>query len=160
MTVEESLVATAVASWKIHIDRADKFFSNLSDDQLNRELAPGKNRLVYLWGHLIAVHDAMLPLLGIGPRQYDELDRPFVKEVDRAIEGLPTRAQLKTAWDTVNGSLLAAFERFSAADWTAKHTVVSEADFAVNPLRNRLSVLLSRTAHVDYHLGQCVLAPK
>lgn len=160
MTAEEILVATAVASWKTHVDRADKFFSNLSDEQLYRELAPGKNRLVYLWGHLIAVHDAMQPLLGVGPRQHVELDRPFVKEADRVVDGLPTRAQLKSSWDTVNGSLTVAFERFSVADWTAKHEAVSEADFAVNPLRNRLSVLLSRTAHVHYHLGQCMLAPK
>src|SRR4051794_12526893 len=121
MSVDDTMAATAVASWRIHIDRADKFFSALSDDQLYRELAPGKNRLVYVWGHLIAVHDAMLPLLDIGPRQYVELDRPFVKEADRAIDGLPSRTQLKAYWDTVNGSLLAAFERFSAADWTAKH---------------------------------------
>ena len=38
--------------------------------------------------------------------------------------------------------------------------VVSVDDFAANPLRNRLSVLISRTAHVAYHLGQAVLAQK
>ena len=41
-----------------------------------------------------------------------------------------------------------------------KHTAVSDEDFAANPLRNRLSVLLSRTRHLAYHIGQIALAPK
>jgi hypothetical protein len=160
MTVEESLVRTAVTTWKTNVDRATKFFAGLSDAQLQHEIAPGKNRLIYLWGHLIAVHDAMLPLLGIGPRRYADLDAAFLERADRAIDVALTRDELKTRWEATNGALQDAFDRFSAADWTAKHTVVSEADFATNPLRNRLSVLLSRAAHVSYHLGQAVLAPK
>jgi hypothetical protein len=35
-----------------------------------------------------------------------------------------------------------------------------EEDFAANPLRNRFSILLSRTSHVAYHLEQGALAPK
>jgi len=46
------------------------------------------------------------------------------------------------------------------ADRAQKHSVVSEEDFAANPLRNRFAILLSRTSHVSYHLGQAVLAPK
>ena len=160
MSPEQSLTATAVNAWKIQIDRADKFFSALSDGQIEQEIAPGKNRIVYLWGHLIAVHDAMLPLLGIGPRRYPELDAPFLTGADRAVATLPSFAELKSRWDEVNGALLEAFGTFTAADWVAKHAVVSAEDFAQNPLRNRLSVLLSRTAHIGYHLGQCVLAAK
>jgi hypothetical protein len=160
MTVEESLVRTAVATWKSNIDRANKLFSGVSDAHLQQEVAPGKNRLIYLWGHLIAVHDAMLPLLGIGPRRYADLDAAFLEGADRAIDVVFTRDELKARWDNTNGALQEAFDRFTAADWTARHTVVSEADFAANPLRNRLSVLLSRAAHVSYHLGQAALAPK
>jgi len=40
-----------------------------------------------------------------------------------------------------------------------KHTHVAK-DFAANPLRNRLSILLCRTSHVAYHLGQTAMAPK
>jgi hypothetical protein len=35
-----------------------------------------------------------------------------------------------------------------------RHTAVSEADFALNPSRNKLSILISRTNHQSYHLGQ------
>ena len=160
MTPEQSLAASAVHAWKLNIDRADKVFSGLTDEQLLTAVAPGRNRLVYLWGHLVAVHDAMLPLLGIGTRLHPELDAVFLTEADKAGATLPSAAELKGAWTDVNARLLAAFERFTPADWAQKHTAVSEADFAINPLRNRLSVLLSRTGHVAYHLGQCALAPR
>ena len=71
-----------------------------------------------------------------------------------------TRDELAARWAATNGALQEAFDRFTAADWTARHTAVSEADFAANPLRNRLSVVLNRAAHVSYHLGQAALAPK
>jgi len=160
MTSEQSIVATAVDAWKLNIGRADALFSGLAEAQLQMQVAPGKNRLIYLWGHLIAVHDAMLPLLRIGPRLHPELDAPFLTEADRSVAELPSAADLKRLWDEVNGALLAGFGSFTAAAWAERHGVVSEADFAVNPLRNRLAILLSRTSHVAYHLGQARLAVK
>ena len=160
MTPEQSVVASAVHAWKLHVERADKLFSGLSEQQLLAEVAPGKNRLVYLWGHLIAVHDAMLPLLGLGPRRHPELDAAFLTGADKTVAELPSAAELKDLWNDVNGRLLAGFNGFTAADWAQKHSAVSDEDFAANPLRNRLAILLSRTAHVAYHHGQAALAPK
>jgi len=158
MTPEQSMAASAVQAWKLNVERADKLFSGLSDEQLLTEVAPGKNRLIYLWGHLIAVHDAMLPLLGLGQRLHGELDTAFLTGADKAVAELPSRVELKRLWDEVNGTLLAGLSTFTATDWAQKHSVVSEQEFAANPLRNRLAILLSRTAHVAYHLGQAQLA--
>lgn len=158
MTPEQSVVASAVNAWKTQLERSEKLFSGLDDQQLRTEIAPGKNRLVYLWGHLIAVHDAMLPLLGLGPRLRPELDGVFLTVPDRTAADVPSAAELKQLWADVNGRLLAAFEAFTIADWLQKHTAVSDEDFAKNPLRNRLAILLNRTAHVAYHLGQAQLA--
>ena len=160
MTPEQSVVATAVHAWNQNVERADKFFSSLSEEQLQAEVAPGKNRLIYLWGHLIAVHDAMLPLLGVGQRLHPELDDAFLKNADRVVTALPPAADLKRYWDEVNGRLQKEFAVFTAKDWTHKHTIVSEDDFAANPLRNRFAILLSRTAHLASHFGQVLLAPK
>jgi DinB superfamily len=160
MTPEQAIVATAVQAWKMNLERADKLFSGLSDQQLLTEVAPGRNRLIYLWGHLTAVHDGMLPLLGLGKRLHPELDAAFLTEADKTVAELPSAAELKRLWDTVNAALWAGFSGFTAADWAQKHTVVSDEDFAANPLRNRLAVLLSRTTHVAYHLGQALLAPR
>jgi len=42
----------------------------------------------------------------------------------------------------------------SVADWLGRHTAVSAEDFANEPLRNKLNVLMGRTIHESYHLGQ------
>jgi hypothetical protein len=160
MSPEESIVKSAVHAWNQQLERADKLFTGLSEQQLLVEVAPGKNRLIYLWGHLIAVHDAMLPLLGLGRRRHPELDALFVTGADRTAPQLPAAADLKRLWDDVSDTLQAGFNRYTPADWAGKHTVVSDEDFAANPLRNRLAILLSRTSHVAYHLGQAQLAVK
>lgn len=159
MTSDQLLVASSVLAWKTQLERAGKLFANLDDGQLLAEIAPGKNRLVYLWGHLIAVHDAMLPLLGLGPRLHPELDALFLTAADRSATELPNAEELKRLWNEVNAHL-AGIDAFTPADWAAKHSAVSEEDFAINPLRNRLALLLNRTSHVAYHLGQAQLAPK
>lgn len=160
MTPEQAIITSAVQSWKQNVERAGKAFSGLTDQQLQAEVAPGRNRLQYLWGHLTAVHDAMLPLLGIGERLHPELDAAFVKAADKAVDGLPSGSEIQRYWDEVNGRLLAQFEKFTVSDWAGKHTAVSDENFAANPIRNRLSVLLSRTNHLAYHIGQAALAPK
>jgi hypothetical protein len=157
---EQAFVQSTVNSWKSTVDRADKLFSTLTEEQLQKEVAPGKNRLIYLWGHLTAVHDRMLPLLGLGQRLYPEYDAPFLSNPDRATPVLPSVEELKKSWDEVNGRLLAGMESLSANEWLQKHASVSDEDFAKDPLRNRLAILLSRMNHVAFHLGQAALISK
>ena len=160
MTPEQALVTSTLNSWKSTIERADKLFSPLNDEQLQKEVAPGKNRLIYLWGHLTAVHDRMLPLLSLGERLHPELDALFLTNPDRAMPDLPTAKEIKKSWDGINGKLLAGFESLSAAEWLQKHASVSEEDFAKDPSRNRFAILLSRTSHIAFHLGQTALISK
>jgi DinB superfamily len=157
---EQALLTSILNSWKSNIERADRLFSGLNEEQLLREVAPGKNRLIYLWGHLTAVHDRMLPLLGLGQRLHPQFDALFLSNPDRAIPDLPTAEVLKKSWDEVNATLLTGIESFSAGDWLKKHASVSDEDFAKDPLRNRLAVFLSRTNHISFHLGQTALISK
>ena len=62
MTLETSLIDLALRNWRSNVDRAGKLFGHLSQEQLLQEAAPGKNRLIYLWGHLTAFNDALIPL--------------------------------------------------------------------------------------------------
>ena len=157
---EKLFVLGALNVWKMNIERADKLFFTLTPGQLTKEIAPGKNRLIYLWGHLTAVHDAMLPLLGFGSRLHPEFDIPFISNPDKKIPNMPSAEEVKKSWNEVNGALHNGFEKLSTAEWLQKHTAVSEEDFAKDPLRNRFAILLGRTNHLSYHLGQAVLASK
>jgi hypothetical protein len=159
MTSQQLSVKVAINSWRLVVERADKIFSNLTEDQLLKQVSPGKNRLIYVWGHLTAIHDAMFPILGLGPRLHPELDVLFVSNPDKTAGRLPSAGELKKYWDEVNGKLLSQFESLSADEWLQRHRAISEEDYAKDPTRNRLAVLLNRTNHTSYHLGQVILAP-
>ena len=66
MTSEEILGVTVLNSWRLVISRFNKTLSELSDEQLQQQAAPGRNRVFYLLGHLTAMHDRMFPLLALG----------------------------------------------------------------------------------------------
>jgi len=153
------LISTVLQSWRLIIDRISKTLSSFTDDDLQLEVAPGKNRLYYLVGHLAAIHDRMFPLLRLGERLHPELDSQFVDSPDHKLmgDGIPP-AQLRTVWVEVNSRLTDAFETLQPQEWLQRHDSVSEEDFARNPLRNRLAVLMSRVNHAAYHEGQMRLA--
>ena len=160
VTSHDLAVQVAINSWRLVLERTNKALSNLTDDQLLKEVAPGKNRVIYLWGHLTAVHDAMFPILGLGERLHPELDAIFISSPDKAGAQLPPVGELRKYWDEVNGKLLSQFASLSADEWLQRHCSMSEEDYAKDPTRNRLAVLLSRTNHLSYHLGQITLALK
>jgi uncharacterized damage-inducible protein DinB len=154
MPKEEIFATVAVSSWKQVIDRLDKMFSSIRDEELKQQVAPGRNRTFYLLGHLTAVHDRMFTLLGVGERLHPELDAPFLENPDKPVANEISPADLRKAWSEVNNKLTAAFESLKPEQWLERHTAVSEQDFAKEPLRNRLAVLMSRTNHASFHMGQ------
>jgi hypothetical protein len=158
MTNEEMLANVAVASWKLVIGRLEQGLAPLNDEQLQKAVAPGKNRLQYLVGHLAAVNDRMFPMLGLGDRLYPQLDEPYLTNPDGTLPDPMTGAELKQALTEVNSKLTTAFEKLTPQEWLQKHASVSDEDFAKDPSRNRLAVLLSRTNHTSFHMGQAILA--
>jgi hypothetical protein len=158
MTTEETLVTTAINQWKLVISRFDQSLAKLTDEQLQKQVAPGRNRLFYLLGHLTAVHDRMFPTLGLGARLYPGLDEAYLTNPDRALPDPLSAAELRKAWNEVNSKLTAAFEKLTPQEWLQKHATVSHEDFAIDPTRNRLAIVMNRTNHISFHSGQAVLA--
>src|SRR5258706_2245075 len=147
MTIEMSFVDSALRGWKSNVERADKLFGALSPEQLEKEVAPGKNRLIYLWGHLAAVNDGVLALLGIGERLHPEFDGMFISNPDKSVQLTVSGQSLQGAWAEINQRLLGGVLQFSASDWAQRHTAVSEEDFKREPHRKRFTILLRTTAH-------------
>lgn len=151
---EQLFVKMAIDAWRTQVDRTNKLINSLSDDDLQREVAPGRNTGVYLLGHLTAIHDALFTLMRFGERQYAEYDEIFVNNPDTS--GVMKRSpnELRAAWRGVNEKLDKYFSALTADEWFERHAAISEIDFEKEPHRNRLNVILNRTSHLANHLGQ------
>ena len=157
MTTTDTFVKMIFDRWNGALKNWDEVLNALSNEALQKEVAPGKNRGIYLLGHMVAVHDDMLVLLGLGEKQYPELYLPFIKSPDNADTAIPTAVALRSFWTNQCRVLKEKFESLQPADWFEKHTAVSAEDFAKEPHRNKLNIILTRTTHLTYHTGQLVL---
>ena len=131
--------------------------NSITDEQLQKEIAPTKNRGIYLLGHLIAVHDDMLILLDMGDKLYPELHKTFIDSPDKSVTEIPSAKELRERWSKQCEVLKQKFENLKPEEWFEKHTAVSTEDFSKEPYRNKLKIVLTRTTHLNYHTGQLVL---
>lgn len=143
--------------WNASIKNVDTLLEQLTDEQLAKEIAPGKNRGVYLLGHLIAVHDDMLVLMDMGDKLYPELRELFLTSADKTVVTIPSASTLREYWTKQCELMNQKFASLQPEDWFAKHTAVSAEDFSKETHRNKLNILLTRTTHLAYHTGQLVL---
>lgn len=103
-------------AWNAYVKRTDDLVDNLTDEQLMREVAPGRNRGIYLLGHLAAVHDRMLPILGFGDPINSNLYKIFVEQPDGAVAEVPPLRELRIYWNEVNKKLAGHFNSLSPED--------------------------------------------
>ena len=147
----------ALAAWTTQNNSLNKLLDSLTDEQLAKEIAPGRNSGVYLLGHLIAVSDGMLPILGFGARLFPQLEDIFIKNPDKSGLAKPSMAELKSYLNDVNAKLAKHIQATSDMEWFERHTAVSEEDFAKEPHRNKLNIMINRSNHLAYHVGQMAL---
>ncbi len=161
MTNEKQLaVKMALDLWHSRVKAADEIFDAITDEQLMQEVAPGRNRAIYLLGHLTAVNDKMLPLLNFEQQAYPQLDDIFLTKPDKAVAELPSAKDLRAYWKSSNAKLAAHFAKMQPEQWFEKHSSVSAEDFAKEPHRNRLNIVLGRTNHLSSHVGQLAFLKK
>jgi len=84
----------------------------------------------------------------------------FVSNPDRTVPTILLGEDLKIIWQETSQILWTGFSKLSVADWLQKHAAVSEEDFLREPHRNRFTILLGRTVHIAYHLGQAKLSER
>jgi len=153
-------VKMALIAWEGQVKRAGTLFNTLTDEQLLLEVTPGGNRGIYLLGHLTASNDALLTLLGLGERLHPELDNAFLSNPDKSGIIMPSITELRQYWSEVHARLAEHFQALTPEQWFQRHNSMTDEDLQKEPHRNKLSVLLSRTSHIAYHLGQEVLVKK
>ena len=152
----ELIIKMNLSAWESQSKRFSELIEKLTDAQLLSETAPGRNTGVYLLGHIAAVNDDMLRLLGLRDKFFPEYTDIFIKSPDKSGKSFPAVAELRAAYHTVTNELNAHFNKFSTEEWLSKHTAVSEEDFAKEPMRNKLNVMISRTLHLANHMGQII----
>lgn len=157
MNTNQLILKMVFDRWNASIKNWNALLNSFSDEQLQKEIAPNKNRGIYLLGHLVAVHDEMLPLLDMGKKLYPELHKTFIDSPDKSVAEIPSAKELRESWSKVCEALNQNFERLQPEEWFEKHTAVSADDFAKEPHRNKLNIIISRTTHLTYHTGQFVL---
>lgn len=157
MTATQTTVKMILDRWYGALKSCDALLNALSDESLQEEIVPGKNRGIYLLGHLVAVHDDMLVLMDMGERQYPELQEAFLKSPDKAVTDIPSVTALRGCWSQQCQFLQQKFDALQPEAWFEKHTSVSAEDFAKEPHRNKLNIILTRTTHLTYHTGQLQL---
>jgi uncharacterized damage-inducible protein DinB len=157
---QQLFIKIALSTWDLQVKRAEKIFNDLSDEQLMADIAPGKNSGIYLLGHLVVVHDMILPLFGLGKQLYPDLQKPFLDSRDKSGLPFPTVKELRQYWNDVHNVLTAQFSKMQPDEWFQKHNSVSAEDFMKEPHRNRLNVILNRSNHLSYHMGQVILLAK
>lgn len=157
MNTNQVMVKMTFDRWYSLTKMCDTFLESVTDETLQKEIAPDRNRGVYILGHLIAVHDAMLPVLNFGDQLYPELYESFLKSPDKAVAEIPSAQELRKIWATQLETLNQKFESLQTDEWFGRHNSVSDEDFAKEPHRNKLNILITRTSHLSYHIGQLAL---
>ena len=161
-TARETLfLKMTLGAWDIQNSRVTKLLDTLTPEQLAAPTASGRNSGTYLIGHLVAVADGMLPVLGLGEKLYPQLESIFLTNPENPATETPSLEELKKYWHEVITTLSNYFKDISTEEWFSRHTAVSAEDFAKEPHRNKLNIVINRTNHTSYHLGQMVyLKPK
>lgn len=154
---KELFIKMVLDAWSVRLGRMDKLLAELSDEQLQNEIAPGRNTGVYLLGHLAAINNRMLVLLGLGNELNPGLYDTFVEKADKDIVERPSVGELREEWKKINAELEKKFALIQPDGWFDKHEAVSQEDYAKEPHRNKLNLVINRTNHLDYHLGQLIL---
>ncbi|MFZ7115868.1 MAG: DinB family protein [Bacteroidota bacterium] len=157
MEAKKIMVKMVLDRWYSLLKVFDTILDSVSDEQMLKEVSPGKNRGIYLFGHLIAVHDDMLPILNLGEKLFPELEEPFIKFPDKATSVIPSSNDLRKMWRKQNEVLNQKFESLSPDEWFEKHNSISVEEFAKEPHRNKLNVMITRISHLSYHSGQLAL---
>lgn len=124
----KQVIQQVIKSWEGQNKTIDAFFSKYENDFYLNEVAPGRNRAIYLLGHLIATNDWLLSVLGIGERLYPHLDEIFISHPDNPATQTPSIEELKDHWEKLNLVLSEAFNNMETTEWFERHTRVSEED--------------------------------
>src|SRR5687768_11799449 len=114
LTEKELFVKMVVDAWEAQNSRVDKLLAGLSDEDFEKATAPDKNSGVYLLGHLTAVNDGLLEILGFGEKSHPQLEEVFLKNPEKSALEKPSVSELRRLWSEINAKLREHFQKTTA----------------------------------------------
>src|SRR5712675_529444 len=134
MQRDDIAVKMILSGWKTGQDKIQKTLLILSDENMDTELMPGRNKVSWIIGHLAAVHDSLLTILDLGEKINGNYYEFFIH--DDSLTKAPGISQIREYWNETSERLNNAMAKLSVQDWFGRHTLVSAEDFAKEPHRN------------------------
>jgi len=153
MQKDKIIIDQLLGQWDNTIEKITQQFDSLGSWAIELEVAPGRNRVRYIIGHLLVFQDRIIEAMELGERFFPELDELFTKPQSKDAV-YPDYIELREKWISVSKYLSESFRTLSIDAWLSKHHYISESDFALEPHRNKLAILISRYAHIYSHIGQ------
>lgn len=147
----------ALLQWAQYNKRMEKVITSIPDHLFHQPIVAGGNSPSWLLGHLADTDDALLELLGVSKRLFPALGTIYHHERGKNQDNHLSKDELLTQWKSIVAILDKAFASWNEKEWLSRHTAVSEEDFAKEPHRNKLNVLLTRVTHKASHLGQIAM---
>jgi uncharacterized damage-inducible protein DinB len=143
--------------WTTNNKRIQKVFASMESQNFDRPIVTGGNSPSWILGHLVDTDDALLEILGVGPRLYPDLAKIYHEDPSTNQNGHLDSEELQKRWQAILARMKEGTKGWTDADWLSRHTLVSEEDFRKEPHRNKLNVMLSRVTHKASHLGQIAM---
>lgn len=131
-------------AWLLQNRKISDLINRLTEEDLKKDVAPGRNSGLYLLGHLIASNDLLMPLFGFGEKMYPEYEKIFLCTPDKCAQNFPAVDEVKSNWFSLNEVLKINFNAMDEKQWI----IDSDLD------TQRINMLLSIVNHQCYHLGQ------
>jgi len=110
-----------------------------------------------LLGHLVAVSDGMLPILGFGERLFQNFNPFFISNPDKSGMEKPTVDELRNSLEAINAKLAAGIKATTTAEWFKSTRPFQKKISRKNLTEIKLNILINRTNHMSYHVGQMTL---
>lgn len=156
MNTNDFMAVQLLDMWWNKVCETTEVFETLGEQNAMWPVAHGKNRVIYLLGHLLVIHDGLYPTLEIGNRRHTAYDELFLSPQHTA-NVYPPFPLLLDQWIDLNEDLHGKLKQLSVSDWLSKHHHISEENFKLQPGKNKFCAMLCTTTHLYHHAGQLAL---
>jgi hypothetical protein len=143
--------------WKITAWWISETLKSLSDEDLKKEISPGRNHGVWILGHLIQSEDELSKYLGKGDYLFPENEKLFGQKNKpgpvSSYLGIPV---LRTQWEAVAGKNDKILSELTDAEWDEPHALI-EGSIDEDYFKTKGGCVMNWILHQTYHIGQLVL---